>query len=245
MAKTIDFLFQNTMKYLIGKKIGMTQRFLADGSAVTVTGIKAGPCKVTAVKKLEKDGYVSVQLGYDERKKLLKPEAGHLKDLPKYGFLCEFPVQEQELKRGDELQVTQFAVGDKVDVFGVSKGKGFQGVVKRHHFKGSPATHGHKDQLRMPGSIGSTGPQRVFKNTRMGGHMGHESVTVKNLEIIEVVPSEDMIFVKGAIPGPATGIVTLFSLSTTKAQYDEPRAEVKKLEEEPKVEETKKTESAS
>lgn len=230
------------MKYLIGKKIGMTQRFLADGTAVTVTGIQAGPCKVTAVKKLEKDGYVSVQLGYDERKKLSKPEAGHLKDLPKYGFLCEFPAQEQELKKGDELQATQFAVGDTVDVSGVSKGKGFQGVVKRHHFKGSPATHGHKDQLRMPGSIGSTGPQRVFKNMRMGGHMGHENVTVKNLEVVEVVPSENMIFVKGAIPGPATGIVTLFSLSTTKAQYDEPKVEAQEEQkkEEPKAEEAKK-----
>lgn len=224
------------MKYLIGKKIGMTQRFLADGTAVTVTGIQAGPCKVTAVKSLEKDGYVSVQIGFDEKKKLSKAEAGHLKGLPAYSCLQEFPAMDHDMKKGDELLVTQFAVGDLLDITGTSKGKGFQGVVKRHHFGGSKKTHGNKDQLRMPGSVGSTGPAHIFKGMRMAGRMGNETVTTKNLEVVEVVPEEGLLFVKGAVPGPNSGIVSLFSLSTTQANYEKPKAK-----EEPKETENVKS----
>jgi len=230
------------MKYLIGKKVGMTQRFMEDGTAVTVTAIEAGPCKVAQVKTREKDGYEAVQLGFDERKKLNKPEKGHLKDLPRYGVLREFPLKEQELKKGDELTVKQFAIGDSLDISGTSKGKGFQGVVKRHHFKGSKKTHGNKDQLRMPGSIGSTGPARVFKNMRMPGRMGNEQVTVKNSEVVDVDPAENLIFVKGAVPGHDTAIVTLFSLSTTEAKYkDKPEP---KIEEPKEAVETKHEEKA-
>ena len=223
------------MEYLIGRKIGMTQRFLADGTAVTVTGIQAGPCKVTAVKTLKKDGYASVQIGFNEKKKLSKPEKGHLKDLPTYACLHEFPAKAKEVQKGDELLITQFAVGDLLDATGISKGKGFQGVVKRHHFGGSKKTHGNKDQLRMPGSVGSTGPAHIFKGMRMAGHMGNGTVTIKNLEVIEVAPAEGILLVKGAIPGPNNGVVTLFSLSTTEAKYEEP-----KTTEEPKVAENLK-----
>lgn len=220
---SIDFFVY--MKYLIGTKQGMTQRFLDDGSAVAVSVVAAGPCHVTTVKTQGKDGYEAVQLGYGPRKKLSKPEKGHLKKLPQYGTLYEFPQKKEALSEGQELTVAQFAKGDEIKVTGTSKGKGFQGVVKRHGFRGSHASHGHKDQLRMPGSIGSTGPARVLKNMRMAGRMGAEKVTSSHLEIIDVLPEENILFIKGAIPGPTGSTIFLFSESETQG------TEVKKKEE--------------
>lgn len=221
------------MKYLIGKKVGMTQRFLEDGTAVAVTIVEAGPCTVTAVKSKEKDGYEAVQIGYGITKKLSKPESGHLKGLPQFKHLEEYPVNPTKpLVKGDELTVAQFAVGDTVDVTGVSKGRGFQGVVKRHKFGGSPATHGHKDQLRMPGSIGAGGPQHVFKGTRMAGHMGAVKRTVKYLDVIEVIPEQNLLVVKGAIPGPIKGLVHMYSDSVTEGtKTEEPKKEEVKVQE--------------
>lgn len=211
----------------------MTQRFLEDGTAVAVTIVEAGPCTVTAVKSKEKDGYEAVQIGYGITKKLSKPESGHLKGLPQFKHLEEYPVNPTKpLVKGDELTVAQFAVGDTVDVTGVSKGRGFQGVVKRHKFGGSPATHGHKDQLRMPGSIGAGGPQHVFKGTRMAGHMGAVKRTVKYLDVIEVIPEQNLLVVKGAIPGPIKGLVHMYSDSVTEGtKTEEPKKEEVKVQE--------------
>ena len=226
------------MKFILGKKISMTQVFREDGTVVPVTKIQAGPCVVTQVKTKEKDGTDSVQIGYGVQKKfrLTKPELGHLKDI-KVGGKVGLTVRElkeikvetgHDLKKGDEYNVEIFEIGEKIEVIGNAKGRGFQGVVKRHGFHGSPASHGHKDQLRMPGSIGATDAARVFKGTRMGGHMGTNQVTVKNLEVIEINPEENEISVKGAIPGARNGLVLIFSR--------EGNIEIKKEEVKPEVE---------
>jgi len=188
------------MKFMLGKKIGMSQRFREDGTVVPVTLIAASPNVVTAVRSEARDGYTAVQVGSGEGKHQNKPIAGHLKDLPAVSVMREFRGV-TGMERGATVAVTQFAPGDVVHVTGVSKGKGFQGVVKRHHFKGGPRTHGHKDNLRMPGSIGAGGVQHVIKGTRMGGHMGNEQVTVQNLEVIAVDAERNELAVKGAVPG--------------------------------------------
>lgn len=199
------------MKFLLGKKIGMSQRFREDGTVVPVTLISATPNVVTAVRTPEKDGYTAVQIGVGEHKKQNKPMAGHLKDLPAIQVMRE--VRDiVGMERGVQLNVGQFEKGEKVDITGVSKGKGFAGVVKRHHFAGGPRTHGHKDNSRMPGSIGAGGNQHVLKGTRMGGHMGDDRITVKNLEIIEIDAEKNEIAVKGAVPG-ARGTVLMLRLS--------------------------------
>jgi large subunit ribosomal protein L3 len=203
------------MKFILGKKLSMTQVFREDGTVVPVTRVSAGPCVVTQVKTKEKDGVGAVQLGFGKQAlfRLHKAKQGHLKDLSPVRFLREIRTdgEEQGLKRGDEFTVKIFEPGDKVQVIGKSKGKGFQGVVKRHGFSGSPASHGHKDQLRMPGSIGATDPARVFKGTRMAGHMGDNQVTVKNLEIVEVHPEQNELLIKGAIPGARGGLLIISS----------------------------------
>ncbi len=182
------------------------------GERVPVTWIKADPCKVTQVKTDEKDGYSAVQIGCGEKKRLIKPLAGHLKDLPKFRYLKEFRVSDPEnFERGKEIKVTIFEPGDKVAVAGTSKGRGFAGVVKRHGFHGSPASHGHKDQLRMPGSIGATDPAHVFKGTKMGGQMGAERVMVKNLEIVQVDEKENRLAIKGAVPGARNSLVEIIA----------------------------------
>jgi len=199
------------MKFLLGKKIGMSQRFRADGTVVPVTVISATPNTVTALRTPEHDGYTAVQLGFGEHKKQNKPISGHLKDLPAVETMRE--VRDLTgFERGAQLTVSQFALGEFVDVVGLSKGKGFQGVVKRHHFAGGPRTHGHKDNARMPGSIGAGGNQHVIKGTRMGGHMGDERVTVKNLEVMEIDEAKHTLAVKGAVPG-ATGSLVILKLS--------------------------------
>lgn len=191
------------MKFILGKKIEMTQKFLEDGTAVPVTKVEAGPCVVTQVKTKEKEGYKAAQFGFGlKRKPLNKPLAGHLKGLPNFCHLGEFVLGDKdELKIGDKIDVATFAPGDMVRVIGISKGRGFQGVVKRHGFHGSPASHGHEDQLRMPGSIGSKRQGPVQKGKRMAGRMGGEQVTIKNLEIVEVDLSNNILLIKGALPG--------------------------------------------
>ena len=191
----------------------MTQVFRDDGAVVPVTRVSAGPCVVTQVKTADKNGVAAIQLGFGEQKKwrLTKSEQGHLKDLMTVRYLRDFRTtdSEKDLARGNTLTVKSFVPGDRVQVVGWSKGKGFQGVVKRHGFRGGPATHGHKDNLRMPGTIGAGGVQRVFKGVRMGGHMGAERVTVKNLEIIGVKPEDNEILIKGAVPGARGGLLLI------------------------------------
>jgi large subunit ribosomal protein L3 len=199
------------MKFILAKKIEMSQVFRPDGTVIPVTLVKAGPCVVTQVKTNETDGYTAIQLGFLPGKKLAKPQAGHLKDLEPKAVLHEFRLTEPgELKRGDAVEASVFAAGDKIQVVGISKGKGFQGVVKRHHFHGHPASHGHKDQLRMPGSIGAGGVQHVMKGRRMAGRMGNEQITVKNLEIVEV-RDNGILAVKGAVPGARNSVIEIMT----------------------------------
>lgn len=202
------------MKFILGKKLGMTQVFRPDGTVVPVTQIQAGPCVVTQVKTKGKDGVDAIQVGFGEQKKfrLSLPLQGHLKDMATVHFLRQARMDETEVqnfKRGDMFFVKIFAPGERVQVVGTSKGKGFQGVVKRHNFRGGPQTHGHKDNLRMPGTIGAGGVQRVFKNVRMGGHMGDERITIKNLEVIGVDPAKNILTIKGAVPGARGGLLMI------------------------------------
>ena len=197
------------MKFILGKKLEMSQVYGADGNVIPVTLVQAGPCYVTKVNTPERDGYHSIQLGFGPAKNLNQAEAGHLKDLPQLRELCDFQLsQAPELKRGDVVEAGIFQPGDTVQVSGVSKGKGFQGVVRRHHFHGHPASHGHKDQLRMPGSIGAGGVQHVMKGRRMAGQMGHDRVTVKNLKIVEVRDG-GILAIKGAVPGSRNAIIEI------------------------------------
>ena len=182
----------------------MTQIFLPNGEVMPVTRVVAGPCTIVLVKNN------AVQLGFGEKKewRLSKPMAGHLKDLANSEFLKEFSIEKTEgLTRGDLVLADTFTDGDSIEVTGISKGKGFAGVVKRHHFRGGPASHGHKDNLRAPGSIGAGGVQRVFKGMRMAGRMGGDQVTIKNLEIIKVDAANNEIFIKGAVPGGRNALV--------------------------------------
>ena len=202
------------LKGLIGKKIGMTQIFDDNGAAVPVTLIEAGPCFVTQIRSVEKEGYSAVQLGFEEvkPKRLTGGEIGHLKrtDLPPLKFLREFRASEIDLKEGDKLDVSVFVVGEKVDVSGTSKGKGFAGAVKRYHFRGGPKTHGQSDRLRAPGSNGATTtPGRVYKGHRRAGHMGNDAVTAQNLKIVLVDAERNVIGVGGSVPGARGGLVVI------------------------------------
>jgi len=201
------------MKGLIGKKVGMTQLFDDAGRAVPVTVIKAGPCYVTQVRTLDQDGYSAVQLGFEETKtqRLSGGELGHLKknELPPLRILREFRTDE-ELEEGQTLTVEVFEEGEHVDVVGKSKGRGFAGVVKRYGFSGGPKTHGQSDRQRAPGSIGAgSTPGRVFKGKRMPGRMGNETVTSQNLMISRIDPENNIIAVRGSVPGPKNGLVII------------------------------------
>ena len=188
----------------------MTRVFRDDGTVVPATLLTAGPCVVTQVRASEKDGYTAVQIGFGSRKKQTKAVAGHCKNLGSFRFIREFRLKNMgDLERGKAIDVNQFTAGDKVKVTATSKGRGFAGVVKRHKFSGSPASHGHKDQLRKSGSIGSTAPQRVLKGMRMAGQMGNEQVTVRNLEVVEVRPQTNELLVKGAVPGARNTLVLI------------------------------------
>jgi large subunit ribosomal protein L3 len=202
------------LKGLIGKKVGMTQIFDDAGSAVPVTLIEAGPCYVTQVRLPENDGYSAVQLGFVETKpkRLTGGQLGHLKrnNFPPLRFLREFRQKDPEVQEGDKLTVEVFEVGEYVDIVGTSKGKGFQGAVKRYHFRGGPKTHGQSDRQRAPGSRGSTTtPGRVYKGARGPGHMGDDRVTAQNLNVVLVDVERNLLGVRGSVPGPRGGLVII------------------------------------
>lgn len=201
-------------KGLIGKKLGMTQVFDEDGAAVPVTLIEAGPCFVTQIRTIQKDGYPAVQLGFGEteKRKLTGGEFGHLenKKLPTLRYLREFRTKDTDVKVGDKVDVSQFEVGKRVDVVGISKGKGFAGAVKRYHFRGGPKSHGQSDRLRAVGSIGSTTtPGRVFKGKKMPGHMGNQRVSSQNVKIVLVNSDKNLIAVNGSVPGARGELVVI------------------------------------
>lgn len=201
-------------KGLLGKKIGMTQIFDDNGVAIPITVIEAGPCYVTQLLTSEKDGYSAVQIGFDEIKpsRITNGEMGHLKrnNLPPLRFLREFRTDDPQVAEGDKVTVDQFSVGELVDIVGTSKGRGFQGGVKRYNFRGGPKTHGQSDRHRAPGSHGAgTTPGRVFKGSRGPGHMGNERVTVQNLKVAYLDPERNLIGVKGAIPGARGGLIMI------------------------------------
>ena len=204
------------MKFILGKKIGMSQVFKDDENGrkvVPVTLIEAGPCVVSQIRDEEKDSYCAVQVGYLEKKKINKPLAGHLKDLGKLRYLKEFRLdkngvgknneekEKTEYKLGDKIDVSVFEIGDKVKVSGVSKAKGFQGVMKRHGFKCGQASHGQKHSNRKPGSIGSAYPEHVIKGRKMAGRMGGVQSTQLGLEVVEVDKERNLLIIKGAVPG--------------------------------------------
>ena len=199
------------MQVIIGTKIGMTQIIGDDGIVTPVTILQADPSTVTQIKTVESDGYNAVQLGYGQGKNLSKSVSGHVKAAgvtPK--VLHEFRVEETpELKVGDKVSVENFKIGDKVQVTGISKGKGYAGTVKRWNFNESRNTHGFKGNIRRVGSIGSMYPQKVFKGKKMPGRMGHDQVTVKNLVVAYIDAENNLIGLKGAVPGPKKGIVTI------------------------------------
>jgi large subunit ribosomal protein L3 len=200
---------------LIGKKIGMTQLFMPDGVVQPATVLKAGPCVVSQVKTVETDGYEAVQLGFVEAKatKENKPSTGHFKKagVPPTRVRCELKLKPggEPVKAGDQVNVSMFSDGERVDVIGTSRGKGFQGVVRRHHFAGGRASHGSMFH-RAPGSIGASSfPSRVVKGMRMGGHMGSDRVTVRNLKVLRVDAENNLLLVEGAVPGGPNSVVVI------------------------------------
>ena len=219
------------MKFIIGKKLDMTQIW-KDDKVLAVTRVQAGPCVATQIKTEEKDKYTSVQLGFGERKEknINKAQKGHTKGLGNFAKMREFRLEIEEaanLKKGDKIDVGTFEAGDKVKVSGISKGRGFQGVVKRYGFAGQDKTHGNKDQLRMPGSIGATGPAHVFKGQKMPGRMGGDNVTVSNLEIVEIDKENNILFIKGAVPGARNGLVLIKGNGEFKLASKEEKKESK------------------
>ena len=206
------------MKGIIGKKVGMTQIFDERGNIIPVTIIKAGPCYVTQVRTAERDGYIAVQLGYEEAKpqRLTKGQLGHLNrnNLPALRHLREFRLREDEtdVEEGAEVKVDVFEAGERVDVIGTSKGRGFAGTIKRHNFNRQPKTHGQSDRERAPGSVGMCAtPGRTLPGQKMAGHMGDERVTIKNLEVIRVDTENNLLAVRGSIPSAKNGLVMIKS----------------------------------
>jgi len=191
---------------ILGEKIGTTRMFAKNGESVPVTVILAGPCQVIQKKNIEKDGYNAVQLGFKEvkEKKVPKPIAGHLNKykVKPIKFIREFKVEDSsKYSSGTEIKVDIFKEGEKVDIIGISKGKGFAGAIKRHNFSGGPKTHGQKEYFRSVGSIGATDAARVFKGQKLPGHMGTDRVTVKNIEVVKINLERNLILVKGSVPG--------------------------------------------
>ena len=193
---------------LIGRKVGMTQVFADDGTLVPVSVLSVEPNTVTAIRTAERDGYAAVQLGTGTARRTTKPRLGQLKDLPRVRDVREFRLEgEGEFEVGQTLDVTLFSAGDTVDVTGVSKGKGFSGTIKRHHFRRGPETHG-SDSHRQPGSVGAgTDPGRVLKGTRMAGHLGDARQTIKKLTVVRTDPDRNLLLVRGAVPGGRNGLV--------------------------------------
>jgi large subunit ribosomal protein L3 len=195
---------------LIGRKVGMTQLF-QDNGEVVVTAIEAGPCFVIQVKNEAKDGYNAVQLGFGEAKVLNSPKKGHVKEIGQFKHLREFQVDDvNSVQVGQKFDADMFKPGDLINVSGISKGKGFAGVVKRYHFAGGPKTHGQSDRHRARGSVGATtSPGRVFKGTRMAGHMGDRRVTQRNLKVLNVDLARHLLLVRGAVPGARKGLLLI------------------------------------
>ena len=195
---------------IIGKKMGMSQIFQDDGKVQAVTAIEAGPCTVTQVKTAAKDGYNAVQLGFGKAKRTGRGHAKE-KEAEQFKYLRELRLDDNETAEvGQNIDAGLFKAGDLVDITGISKGKGFAGVVKRYHFAGGPKTHGQSDRHRAPGAIGATtSPGRVLKGTRMAGHMGDRQVTARNLEVFEADPTRNLLLVKGAVPGSKTGLLII------------------------------------
>ena len=202
---------------ILGKKIGMSQRFRQDGRVVPVTALQVGPCTITQVKSQANDGYDAVQLGFENVKRLNNPMSGHLRRAGLFRYLRELPVDSLGAAQvGDTVTVGLFEPGERVNVIGTSKGRGFQGAMKRHGFAGGPRTHGQSDRARAPGSIGATTtPGRVLKGKRMAGHMGNQRVTIKNLEVIEVDPERNLLLIKGGVPGAPTGLLLILKTPKT------------------------------
>jgi len=201
------------MKAILGQKLNMTREFREGGAAVPVTLVAADGCWVTFVRSHTGER-TEIQLGKGKKRKLTKPEAGHLQGLPSLRWLRSVTMLKKEVdgfERGKQVSLSQFKIGEQVTVTGVSKGKGFAGVVKRHGFAGGPASHGHKDNLRAPGSIGAGGVQRVIKGQRMAGHMGADRVTVKNLEVVKIDEEKGILYLKGAVPGARGGLLVIKS----------------------------------
>jgi large subunit ribosomal protein L3 len=203
------------MNGIIGKKIGMSRVFDANGDVIPVTVVKTGPCRIIQIKTKDKDGYDGVQLGFGEKRKSLvnKPLSGHFSKakIEPMRTLREVGLEKEEkVELGQEVKADIFSVGEKVDISGISKGLGFQGTVRRHHFRGGPKSHGQSDRLRAPGSIGgSSYPSRVWKGQRMAGRMGREKVTLRNLEIVDLDLNKNIILIKGAVPGKRDSILII------------------------------------
>jgi large subunit ribosomal protein L3 len=206
------------VKVILGRKLGMTQIF-RDNDLVPVTVIEVGPAVVTGVKNSQKDGYTSIQLGFGQRNKIKKPIFGQVHKLGKFQVIKEFRLPSDEAvvdySIGQVIAADVFKPGDRVNISGVTKGKGFQGVVKRHGFRDAPRTHGQSTKYRHPGSIGATTPQRVIKGLRMAGRMGGERMTIRNLEVVDVDSEKNLLLVKGALPGVRNVIVEVRSAELT------------------------------
>ena len=203
-----------TENFILGLKLGMSQVFGEKGEVIPVTLVKAGPCYVLQSKNLNKDGYSAVQLGFLPKRKVIKPLFGHIKKnfgkINGFRYLREFIVtQPDSIKEGEIIDVKTFQKGDKLKITSISKGKGFQGVVKRHNFRGASATHGTKHAIRQGGSIGATNKARVFKGMRMAGRMGGKTITIKNLPVIDINEKENLLIIKGAISGPIGSLLRI------------------------------------
>lgn len=216
-------------KFLLGKKIGMTQLFTEDGNVVPVTLIAAGPITVTQLKTADKDGYVAVQVGFGQARNMKKTASGHARDHGKPKFLREFRGEAEGFQQGSVLNAAVFAKGDLVSVRGLSKGKGFAGVVKRHGFRGGWASHGAKHSLRQPGSIGASWPERVRRGTRMAGRMGHVNATVQNLEVVHIDADKNILALKGSVPGSRGTLLEIRSSDKSEIRPARKRPEPKAM----------------
>lgn len=205
------------MKMILGRKVGMTRVYDRAGKIQPVTLVSAGPCFITQRKDIDRDGYFAIQIGFGKKKKITKAERGHLdradKKFPNFKYLKELRIKKKEdfekFKEKREIKVNDFEEGEKVEVFGISKGRGFAGVIKRYGFHGQSKTHGHKHDLRKPGSIGSTDLERVRKGLRMAGRMGQDKVMLRNLEVIKIDSENNLLAIKGAVPGAKNGLVII------------------------------------
>jgi large subunit ribosomal protein L3 len=203
------------MKFILAKKLNMSSVFDEKGKIVPVTILEAGPVKITQIKNIDKDGYLAVQVGFGQKKKISKPLLGHLKDNGKLRWLKEFRAQDakdlESYKVGDEINVSVFNEGELVNISGISRGKGFQGVVKRHGFHGKEATHGVKHAHRQPGSIGATTPQHVIKGKKMAGRTGGEKISLKRVKVVKIDKDKNLIYLKGALPGKRGTLIEIFN----------------------------------